>query len=128
MKKTFLLAIGLFVLAALAFTSSAAAQTPDRFVRPVPECARGGYESDGAFMIENVCNMDITVFYTSRGDVWGGQPLGPGRRGRTAYNGQAVAQAGGVSVYACPGYATPVRPDGSEMGPHYTGREYKCSR
>jgi hypothetical protein len=128
MKKTYLLAIGFAVLAALAFTSSSGAQTNSRFVRPVSNCARSGYEGDGAFMIENVCNINIVVFYTSRGDIWGGMPIGPGSHSRTAYNGQAVERVGGVSIYACPEDSTPVRPDGSEMGPHYTGREYTCGR
>lgn len=131
MKKTIMISsllVGAFAMASWLIPSSSYAQSAGEYVRPVPECGRLGYEPDGAFMIENVCNINITVFYQSRGDVSGGTPIGPGEHHRTAYNGRAVEQSGGVMVYSCPGDATPVQPDGSGMWGHYTGREYKCHR
>lgn len=100
-------------------------QPSSGYVNALPNCGQEVYENDGALAIENKCNVAVTVFYTSLGDVWGGKPLSPGEHSRTAYDRAAVVRAGGIEVYTCPGNSTPVQPNGSELGYHYRG-EYKC--
>jgi hypothetical protein len=97
------------------------------FVRPVPECGHAVNVND-TLVIENTCDIAVTIFYTSSGDISGGKPLGPGGHSNTAYSPEAVARVGGVEVYTCPGNSTPVGPDGKPMSTHYKGGEYECHR
>jgi len=110
------------LIAAVLLTGMAVAQ---HSVSPVPGCGRAQYE-DGTLIIVNPCGMTVSVTYTSFGDVSGGTVIGPGQTHRTAWSGEAVARAGGVSVYTCPGNGTPVEPDGTPIVNRYTGRPYAC--
>jgi hypothetical protein len=94
-------------------------------VKPVPDCGRPEIEN-GTLFIVNSCNITVSAVYTSSGDLWGGSLIGPGQHLRTAYSSEAVNRVRGVSVYTCPGYATPEEPDGAPIINHYTGREYRC--
>jgi hypothetical protein len=95
-------------------------------VKPVPGCGAPQIQ-DGTLFIVNSCNITVSVTYTSLDDVWGGTLIGPGQSARTAYSAEAVNRVGGVHVYTCPGYGTPVQPDGSPiMAGNYTGSVYGC--
>ena len=100
----------------------AVAQNPDT---PVPQCGHPQIENDTLFIV-NPCGIAVNVTFTSLGDVWGGMPIGPGQHAQTGYSGEAVSRVGGVHVYTCAGYGTPVQPDGSAIISGYTGREYAC--
>ena len=110
------------LVAAVLLTGMAVAQTS---IRPVPDCGRPEY-LDSTLFIVNSCGLTVSVVYTSLGEVWGGTMIAAGRGDRTAYSREAVNNAGGVSVYTCPGNGTPVQPDGTPIMAHYTGREYGC--
>jgi hypothetical protein len=110
------------LIAAVLLTGIAVAQNS---VSPVPNCGRAQYQ-DSTLSIVNPCSITVSVTYTSLGDVSGGTVIGPGQTQRTAYSAQAVAGAGGVHIYTCPGNGTPVEPDGTPIGSHYTGLEYGC--
>jgi hypothetical protein len=94
-------------------------------ITPVPDCGRPEYRDNTLFIV-NSCGLTVSVVYTSLGDVWGGTMIARGRGDRTAYSLEAVNNAGGVSVYTCPGSGTPVQPDGTPIMAHYTGRVYGC--
>jgi len=105
-------------------TGMVVAQNPNS-VKPVPDCSRPEIENSTLFIV-NSCNITVSAVYTSSGDLWGGSLIGPGQHHRTGYSSQAVNRVGGVSVYTCPGYATPEEPDGAPIINNYTGREYRC--
>jgi hypothetical protein len=109
------------LIAAVLLTGLAVAQNS---LTPIPECGVPEIKNDTLFIV-NSCGINVTSFYTSRGDVWGGTIIGPGQEHRTAYSGEAVNRVGGVSVYTCPGNGTPVQPDGSPII-DYSGRVYGC--
>jgi hypothetical protein len=110
------------LIAAVLLTGLAVAQNS---LTPVPECGVPEIKNDTLFIV-NSCGINVTSFYTSRGDVWGGTIISPGQEHRTAYSGEAIARVGGVSVYTCPGNGTPVQPDGSSIIGDYSGRAYAC--
>jgi hypothetical protein len=109
------------LITAVLLTGLAVAQNS---LTPIPECGVPEIKNDTLFIV-NSCGVNVTSFYTSRGDVWGGTIIGPGQEHRTAYSGEAVNRVGGVSVYTCPGNGTPVQPDGSPII-DYSGRVYGC--
>jgi hypothetical protein len=96
------------------------------YVRPVPECGRQEFKDNTLFIV-NICDINVTVFYTSSGDVSGGMLLGPGEHGRTGFSSEAVQRVGGVDIYTCPGDATPLDLNGRAMSTHYKGA-YLCHR
>jgi hypothetical protein len=110
------------LIAVVLLTGMAAAQNS---VTPVPQCGNPQIENDTLFIV-NPCSFPVNVTFTSLGDVWGGMPIGPGQHARTGYSGEAVNRVGEVHVYTCPGYGTPVQPDGSAIISGYTGRVYGC--
>lgn len=112
--------LGLIAIAL--FGGMAVAQNP---VNPVPKCGNPQIQNDTLFIV-NPCSITVNVTYTSSGDIWGGTLIGPGQSARTAYSGEHVNQVGGVHVYTCPGYETPVQPDGIAIVDNYTGPEYGC--
>jgi hypothetical protein len=112
----------LSLIAPVLFAGMAVAQNSNN---PVPQCGNPQIENDTLFIV-NPCGIAVNVTFTSWGDVWGGMPIGPGERARTGYSGEAVRRVGGVHVYTCSGYGTPVQPDGSPIISGYTGREYAC--
>jgi hypothetical protein len=85
------------LIAAVLLTGLAVAQNS---LTPVPECGVPEIKNDTLFIV-NSCGINVTSFYTSRGDVWGGTIISPGQEHRTAYSGEAIARVGGVSVYTC---------------------------
>lgn len=110
------------LIAVVLLTGMAAAQNS---VTPVPQCSNQQIENDTLFIV-NPCSFPVNVTFTSLGDVWGGMPIGPGQQAQTGYSGEAVSRVGGVHVYTCPGYGTPVQPDGSAIISGYTGSVYGC--
>jgi hypothetical protein len=114
--------IVLSLIAPLLFAGMAVAQNPNT---PVPQCGNPQIENDTLFIV-NPCGFAVNVTFTSLGDVWGGMPIGPGQHAQTGYSGEAVNRVGGVHVYTCRGYGSPVQPDGSPIISGYTGREYAC--
>jgi hypothetical protein len=112
----------LSLIAPLLFAGMAVAQNPDT---PVPQCGNPQIENDTLFIV-NSCGIAVNVTFTSQGEVWGGMPIGPGQHAQTGYSGEAVNRVGGVHVYTCRGYGSPVQPDGSPIISGYTGREYGC--
>jgi hypothetical protein len=104
----------------------APAQGNSGYVRPVPECGRQEFRDNTLFIV-NTCDINVTVFYTSSGDVSGGMPLGPGEHGRTGFSSEAAQHVGGVDIYTCPGDATPLDLNGTAMSTHYKGA-YLCHR
>lgn len=113
------------VLGLIAFALLGGMAVAQNSVNPVPRCVDLQIQNDTLFIV-NSCDITVNVTYTSRGDIWGGMLISPGQSARTAYTGEHVSQVGGVHVYTCPGYGTPVQPDGSAIISDYTGREYGC--
>ena len=116
--RTFVLSLSAVVL----FAGIAAAQSS---ARPMPGCGNPQVENDTLFIV-NPCSILVNVTFTSSGDVWGGTLIGAGQHARTGYSGEAVNRVGGVHVYTCSGYGTPVQPDGSPINSGYTGQLYGC--
>lgn len=112
----------LCLIGAAVFCTTAVAQNS---VTPVPNCGTPQIQND-TLVIVNRCSITVNVAFTSSGNLWGGTLIGPRQSARTAYSGEAVTSAGGVHVYTCPGYGTPVQPDGSAIIGNYVGSRYGC--
>lgn len=104
------------------------AQDYSQYVRPVPGCGHYGYDGNNALFISNTCNIDITLAFSSAGEVWGSTSLGPGATQYTGFGHRDVDRSGGsVDVFSCPGNSTPEQLDGTPIMGHYRG-EYRCHR
>jgi len=97
-----------------------------QFVEGVPQCVQTAYESGDLIMV-NDCGSPVYVVWASDGDVWGAAHLNGGGRSNTGQSRDAVARAGGVRMFTCPGDATPEDTQGRPVGPHYRG-QYRCRR
>lgn len=91
-------------------------------------CAAQSFDKYGGWVITNNCDGYIAVYYTSSGDISGEVVLRPRETQNTGFDSRAVARVGKVSLYVCPAQYTAEQPDGSPLGNHYSGREYKCVR
>jgi hypothetical protein len=96
------------------------------FVDAVPSCGGSVYEN-GNLVVAYGCNIPVYITWSSDGDVWGAAHLNAGGRQDTGQSAGAVARAGGVRLFACPGDSTPEGTDGRPVGPHYRG-QYRCRR
>ena len=104
------------------------AEGNSQYVRPVAGCGHYGYDGNDSLIISNTCDIDITVTFSSAGDVWGTKHLGPSEAQYSGWGHKEVDRSGGsIDVYACPGNSTPQRPDGRSIMGHYRG-EYICHR
>jgi len=107
-------------------SSSSALGQGSRYVDAVPQCARFEYRNTALFIV-NLCMTDIFVNFTSSGSVWGAAHIAANDSNNTGSFSSDVNRAGGVVLFACPGYSTPVDPQGVPFGHDYKG-EYRCNR
>lgn len=109
-------------------TDLAAAPTPQvQYVRAIPQCGRTQYVGSDYFVL-NTCNIKVTITVTSDGPLWGTAILDPGER--QLFSGMGIdspRKSGVISLYTCPGYATPVTPDGRQLTRNYHGA-YTCQQ
>jgi hypothetical protein len=106
-------------------TSSIAAQSSS-FVRAVPDCGAQDWQNGHLFVL-NRCDINVSVTWSSGGDVWGSAHLGPAGSQNTGSSSEDVERAGGVDLFTCPGDSTPEDPEGRPVGAHYKGG-YRCRR
>jgi hypothetical protein len=118
--------IALIALLLGSFITPTVAQN-SKYVSPVPNCGGQSYERYLGLVIGNRCNIQVTITWTSPGDIWGTAHLGPGGSQGTNASAEHVQRAGGVDLYVCPGDSSPVDPDDRFIGSHYRG-EYRCKR
>jgi hypothetical protein len=48
-----------------------------QYVNPVPNCGQQAYDHD-TLIVENRCDINVNIVWTSSGEVWGSAQLGPG--------------------------------------------------
>lgn len=79
-------------------------------------------------IVENVCDITVSISWRSSGTVWGAaNSIEPAGHRGTGSSFDDVNNAGGVDLFTCPGNSTPEGTDGKPIGPHYKG-EYRCRR
>lgn len=114
------------ILGLIAFALLGGMAVAQNSVTPVPDCGIPQIQSD-TVMIVNPCGITVNVTFTSSGEIWGGTLIGPGQSASTGQSTEALSSGGGLHVYTCPGYGTPVQPDGSAIvNGNYTGLRYGC--
>jgi hypothetical protein len=114
-------------LGPLGSSSSILHAQSSQYVRPVANCGRSAYEHN-MLIVENICDITVSIKWTSYGNVWGAQNnIEPAGHRATGSSREDVDQAGGVDLFTCPGNSTPEGPDGKPLNSHYKG-EYRCRR
>jgi hypothetical protein len=88
-------------------------------------CVTAIYGNDGILSFENRCPQDAHVLFYANANVYGGLHIARGASESTGYNGTQVAQAGGISMYACPEGSNPVDGNGQSVAKQ-RGARYFC--
>jgi hypothetical protein len=97
-----------------------------RYVRGVPNCGHQAYD-EGNVIVENVCDITVSITWTSSSDTcWGtALSLSPTEHRATGCTQEEVSRAGGLDLFTCPGDSGPVDEHRQPIGRHYKG-EYAC--
>jgi hypothetical protein len=126
--KRILVVVLVFCAVLLFRTSSHVALAQSNYVHPVPDCGKYDYDrGNNDLFVYNVCDIEITMKWTSPGNVWGDAHLAPAGRQSTGRSRRDVEESGELNWFVCPGNSLFEQEDGRPMGAHYKG-PYRCRR